>query len=203
MPQLSESSLHPDPITQFRLWQAEAAAAGTRETDRMTLATATPDGRPSARFVLLRGLDERGFVFFTNLRSRKAHELEANPRASLVFHWPELHRQVRIEGAVERIPSQESDAYFDTRPIGSRLSAIASPQSEVVTSRADLERRVRELIARHRSAHARVRRPEHWGGYRVIPDVVEFWQRRRNRLHDRLRDVEREDGGWRIAREAP
>ncbi|OLD69882.1 MAG: pyridoxamine 5'-phosphate oxidase [Ignavibacteria bacterium 13_1_40CM_2_61_4] len=169
----------------------------------MMLATASPDGHPSARMVLLRGFDARGFVFFTNFESRKGRELEANPRAALVFHWPHAHRQVRIEGAVERVSPPESDAYFDTRAVGSRLSAIASPQSQVVSDRAELERRVKDLVERHRRERVRICRPDYWGGYRVVPDAVEFWQAGRNRLHDRLRYLRREGGGWRIERLAP
>ena len=168
----------------------------------MTLATATPEGRPSARTVLLRGVDARGFVFFSNYRSRKGHELASNPRAALVLHWPEAGRQVRIEGRVERVSPEESDAYFDARPVGSRLSTIASPQSEVVPGREDLERRVREIASRHRHED-HIPRPEHWGGYRVIPEVVEFWQSGPHRLHDRLRYRRQAGGNWTLDRLAP
>jgi pyridoxamine 5'-phosphate oxidase len=166
----------------------------------MTLATATPDGRPSARMVLLRGFDERGFVFFSNYESRKGAELAANPRASLVFWWGELERQVRIEGPVERTSRSESEAYFHSRPPGSQLSAAASPQSQVIDGRAVLEERVARLATSHRDGPVPL--PEFWGGYRVVHEVVEFWQGRPNRLHDRLR-YRRVGDRWRIERLAP
>jgi pyridoxamine 5'-phosphate oxidase len=166
----------------------------------MTLATATPDGRPSARMVLLRGFDERGFRFFTNYESRKGGELAANPRAALVFWWGELERQVRIEGRVERTSRAESEAYFSSRPPGSQLSAAASPQSRVIDSRAVLERRVAELATGHQDGELPL--PDFWGGFRLVHEVIEFWQGRPNRLHDRLR-YRRDGNAWKLERLAP
>jgi pyridoxamine 5'-phosphate oxidase len=197
---LSEADAADDPIAQFTRWFDEALAAGLPEPNAMTLATATPDGRPSARVVLLKGFDERGFVFFTNRHSRKGRELAANPHAALAFFWPELERQVRVEGAVTPAGEAESDAYFASRPLGSRLGAWASPQSEVIAGRDVLDRAVEELAARFGGD---VPRPPHWGGYRVSPDAVEFWQGRPSRLHDRLRYARRPDGGWLRERLAP
>lgn len=197
---LRESDVDPDPIRQFSKWFEEAMTIGAIEPHSMALATSTPDGRPSVRIVLLRGCDERGFVFFTNYESRKAIELEANPHAALALHWHELERQVRIEGRVERISAAESDAYFQTRPAGSRLGAWASPQSEVIAGRESLEARYEELQTRYPDGE--IPRPENWGGYLVVPDVMEFWQGRPNRLHDRLR-FSRRGGGWVIERLAP
>jgi pyridoxamine 5'-phosphate oxidase len=182
---LTEADLAPDPIRQFQRWLEQAVAAGLPEPNAMTLATCTPDGSPSARVVLLRGLDERGFTFFTNYESRKARELADCPRAALVFYWAELERQARVEGPVERASAEESDAYFRSRPRGSQLGAWASPQSEVLPDRAALERRLQEVEARF--AGRDVPRPPGWGGFRVRPLRVEFWQGRPNRLHDRLR----------------
>jgi pyridoxamine 5'-phosphate oxidase len=198
---LSEADLDPNPFRQFQTWLDQAVAAGLREPYAMTLATATPDGQPSARMVLLRGLDERGFAFFSNYASRKGEELDANPRAALVFYWAELDRQVRIEGPVEKTSAEESDAYFRGRPEGSRLGAWASRQSSVIAGRHVLEAEMRELQARF--PDGTIPRPPHWGGYRVRPTVIEFWESRPNRLHDRLRYVRREDGGWRIERLSP
>jgi pyridoxamine 5'-phosphate oxidase len=198
---LDERSADPDPLRLFRTWLADAVAANLHEPNGMTLATATPDGRPAARLVLLRGHDERGFVFFTNYESRKGRELAANPWAALAFWWPELQRQVRIEGRVEQVIAEESDAYFRSRPRGHRLAAIASPQSRVIPERAVLEKRMHELEQRYPGED--VPRPEHWGGYRVRPEVIEFWQGRANRVHDRLRYERQEDGRWRIQRLAP
>lgn len=198
---LDEADVDPDPFRQFRAWFAEAEAARLYQPDAMTLATATADGRPSARQVLLRGADERGFPFFTNYDSRKAAELAANPRAALLLFWAELHRQVRVEGRVEVVSAEESDAYFGTRPRGSQLSAWASPQSEVIAGRAVLEQTVAEIARRFEGGP--VPRPPRWGGYRVVPDVVEFWQGRENRLHDRLCYRRRPEGGWHVVRLAP
>jgi pyridoxamine 5'-phosphate oxidase len=197
---LSEGDLAPDPIEQLRAWLDQARDAYPEEFTSMTLATADREGRPSARVVLLKGLDERGLVFYTNYESRKGRELADNPRAALVFYWAGLDRQVRIEGTVERTSREESEAYFLSRPPGSRLGAWASPQSRPVPGREDLERRLREADERF---GGEVPLPEAWGGYRVRPETVEFWQGRPSRLHDRLRYSLQPDGGWRIERLAP
>jgi len=201
MHSLREQDVDPDPIRQFERWFGEACQCAALEPNVMTLATATPDGCPSARLVLLRGISERGFTFFTNYESRKARELDANPRAALVFFWRELERQVRIEGSVERTSDDESDRYFHSRPQGARISAWASPQSEVVVSREALLEWSREFEIRF--GDGLVPRPANWGGYRVVPASIEFWQGGANRLHDRLRYVRRDEGGWRIERLAP
>jgi pyridoxamine 5'-phosphate oxidase len=198
---LREEDLDPDPIRQFQGWFAEAALSEVAEVNAMALATATPEGRPSVRMLLLRGVNERGFTFFTNYDSRKARELEANPHAAMVFFWHDLERQVRVEGRVERVSAEESDRYFHSRPAGSRLGAWASPQSAVVTGREVLEARFGELESQY--ANAPIPRPENWGGYRLVPDAIEFWQGRPNRLHDRLLYTRREHGGWLIERLAP
>ena len=197
---LGEGDVAADPIAQFLAWFDDARAAELREPNAMTLATATPDGAPSARIVLLKGVDERGFVFYTDYRSRKGDELAANPRAALVFHWAELERQVRVTGTVARVSREESEAYYRTRPVGSRIGAWASHQSRPIAGRAELEAREAELARRY--ADGDVPLPPHWGGYRVAPETVEFWQGRPSRLHDRLRSV-REDGGWRVERLSP
>ena len=198
---LNEADLPSDPFTLFAQWYEIAVQAQLPEPGAMTLATVTPDGKPAARMVLLRGFDERGLVFYTNYRSRKAVELDANPHAALILFWSPLHRQIRVEGLVEKISAAESDAYFATRPPGNRLSAAASPQSEVIAGRAELERRVTELLQIYPDGN--VPRPAHWGGYRVIPQVFEFWQGRESRLHDRLRYRRGENGDWIIERLAP
>jgi pyridoxamine 5'-phosphate oxidase len=198
---LSESDLDPDPFQQFRAWYEEAVAAGLMEPNAMTLATATRDGRPSARMVLLKGFDADGFRFYTNYESRKGHELAENPWAALVLFWVELERQVRIEGRVMQSPPQESDAYFQSRPLGSQLGAWASHQSQVIPNREALERRMADLEAEYTGQSAP--RPPYWGGYRVVPSVIEFWQGRPNRLHDRLRYQRRDDGTWLIERLSP
>ena len=182
-------------MAQFSAWFTEAG----RE-NAMTLATSTPDGTPSARIVFLKGLDERGFVFFTDYRSRKGGEIEANPRVALVFHWPALERQVRIEGRASRVDRPESEAYFNTRPVGSRISASVSHQSQPVDSRETLEARHRELSARY--ADGKVPLPSYWGGYRVVPSAIEFWQGRKDRLHDRIRYT-RDGDRWRQERLSP
>ncbi len=197
---LSESELDPDPIRQFQRWFDEAASAGLIEPNAMTLATATRDGHPSARMVLLKGFDARGFVFYTNYESRKGGELEQNPQAALVFFWVELERQVRVEGRVERAAPAESDAYFASRPLGSQIGAWASAQSRVIAGREPLERRTAELEDEY--AGREVPRPSQWGGYRVVPHVIEFWQGRPSRLHDRLR-YRQKDGGWIVERLSP
>jgi pyridoxamine 5'-phosphate oxidase len=195
---LDESDLDPDPLRQFAAWFEEAGAAGVRAPEAMALATAEADGRPSVRMVLLKGFDERGFVFFTGYESRKGTELAANPRAALLFYWDPLGRQVRIEGAVGRVAEAESDAYFASRPRGAQISASVSPQSRVVESRAQLEARAAELEARG----GELARPLAWGGFRLSPETYEFWQHRANRLHDRLR-YRRKDAAWVIERLAP
>jgi pyridoxamine 5'-phosphate oxidase len=197
---LSRSDVDPDPIVQFHEWFEETLAADLHEPNAMILATATQDGRPSARTVLLKGYDRRGLVFYTNYEGRKAHELEANPACALLFYWGELERQVRIEGHANRLPDEESDAYFASRPRGSRLGAWASQQSRPVEHRSVLEERIRALEAEYESRE--VPRPPFWGGYRVRPEVVEFWQGRQNRLHDRL-VYRRTGGGWKMERLQP
>ncbi len=197
---LAEADVAPDPVVQFRAWFRDALAADLHEPNAMTLATTTPDGRPSARVVLLKGYDERGFVFYTNYEGRKAHELEANPLCALLFYWGELERQVRIEGRASRLSGEESDAYFTSRPRGSRLGAWASEQSRPVQGRSVLEERVRALEAEYEGRE--IPRPPFWGGYRVEPHTIEFWQGRENRLHDRLVYL-RNEGGWKIVRLQP
>ena len=198
---LKESDTHPNPIEQFRTWFDEALAANLHEPNAITLATSTPHGRPSVRVVLLKGFDERGFVFYTNYEGRKGEELEANPYCALLFYWGELERQVRVEGRVGRLPDEESDAYFAGRPRGSQLGAWASEQSRPVKDRGALEERLRELEAEYEGRE--VPRPPFWGGYRVEPEVIEFWQGRENRLHDRLRYRRSGNGGWRRERLQP
>jgi pyridoxamine 5'-phosphate oxidase len=196
---LNEADVASDPFTQFQRWFDEALRAELPMANAMTLATVGADGAPSARIVLLKGIDHNGFVFYTNYMSRKGRELAGNPRAALVFHWTDLEREVRIDGNVEKVTAAESDEYFASRPLGSRHAAIASPQSEVVASRAVLEARFNAAAADHGEAAPR---PAHWGGYRVLPGSIEFWQGRPSRLHDRLlytRSGER----WAISRLAP
>jgi pyridoxamine 5'-phosphate oxidase len=197
---LDEADLAPSWLEQFVRWLDEAMAGGEVEPNAMILATATLEGRPSARTVLLKALDERGFVFFTNLRSRKGREIAENPRAALVFPWLDVRRQVVVEGAVEEVDPADSDAYFAGRPRGAQVGALASPQSEVVSSRRELERLAAEA---GRELAAGAGRPPHWGGLRVVPDAVEFWQGRADRLHDRLRYRLGPDGAWRVERLAP
>ena len=189
-----------DPLALFESWLEEARAAMGYDADAMAVATATPDGAPSARMVLLKGVDDRGLVFFTNYSSRKGAELDQNPRAALLFHWQPLGRQVRVEGPVSRVDRGESEVYAHGRPRESQLSALASPQSQVVPDREWLEKRVEELAREHPEGDLPV--GEHWGGFRVAPDAWEFWEHRDNRLHDRHLFT-RADGGWRVERLAP
>lgn len=193
-------TLDPDPHTQFARWFAEATTAGVRAPEAMTLATAAPDGTPSARMVLLKGRGPDGYVFFTNHESRKGHELAVNPRAALVLYWQPLDRQVRIEGTVERLGDDASYAYFASRPRGSRIGAWSSPQSRSVAGRDELERRYAETDARHPGDDVPL--PPFWGGYRVVPSAMEFWQGRDNRFHDRVR-YERTGQGWQRQRLGP
>lgn len=198
---LHENDVAANPFDQFRSWLDQALAAQLPQPLGMALATATANGLPSNRLVLLRGFDERGFVFFTNYESRKARELDRNPQAALVFYWAELDRQVRIEGHVERASAAESDAYFQSRPRGSRLGAWASPQSQVIANRDVLDHRMDELAAKY--GEGEIPRPPHWGGYRVIPTMIEFWQGQTNRLHDRIRYRRLAENAWRLERLAP
>jgi pyridoxamine 5'-phosphate oxidase len=197
---LLESDAAADPLVQFERWFDDAVAAALPLPNAMTLATVTPEGYPSARMVLLKGVDGGGFVFFTNYDSRKAHDLAQCERAALVFYWGPLDRQVRIEGSVERVNATDSDAYFATRHLGSRHSAWASPQSKVVPNRAWLEDRARGFAQQYGE---NVPRPPHWGGYRVLPARIEFWQGRDSRLHDRLNYRRQADGSWLMERLAP
>lgn len=201
MPSLSESDLHADPFVQFGRWFEEAKAVVKELPEAMMLATSTLDGEVSVRAVLLKDFDERGFVFYTNYNSRKGAQLHDNPRAALTFWWPALERQVRIEGAVVRTTEEESDAYFATRPRGSQLGAWASEQSKVIAGRGDLDARFEELSATY--GDRPIPRPPHWGGYRVIPILFEFWQSRTDRLHDRFAYRLRDADDWVIERLSP
>jgi pyridoxamine 5'-phosphate oxidase len=198
---IDEKDFDPDPFVQFRFWFNIASSSGVSEANAMTLATASAEGVPSARTVLLKGFDEHGFVFYTNYESQKGEELRENPRAALLFFWKELHRQVRVTGSVERVTREESEAYFHSRPVGSQLGSAASAQSRPVLDRATLEARYAALESRY--AGKDVPLPDFWGGYRVVPASFEFWQGRENRLHDRLRYLPRREGGWAIDRLAP
>ena len=197
---LREQDVHPDPLRQFEAWFEEARLAGLRAPEAAALATATPDGRPSVRMVLVKAFDARGFVFYTGTESRKGRELRANPHAALLFHWDALGRQVRIEGGVEPLTRGEAEEYFVTRPRASRLSAWASPQSAVIEDRSWLERRVDEAAVRFEGAEVPL--PEAWGGFRLAPSSYELWQHREDRLHDRLRYV-RDGARWRLERLGP
>lgn len=197
---LDESDVDADPFKQFHAWLQEAIEAQVPEPTAMTLATAGASGRPAARIMLLKALDDRGFVFYTNYASRKGAELEARPAAALTFFWKELERQVRIEGAVEKVSAAESDEYFASRPLGSRIGAWASTQSATIESRQWLEARVRAAEAQHGESPPR---PPHWDGYRVIPDWLEFWQGRQSRLHDRIAYARGAGGAWQVSRLSP
>jgi pyridoxamine 5'-phosphate oxidase len=197
--ELDESASAADPLDQFRLWLQQALDAQLPEPNAMTLATVGSDGRPSTRIVLIKGVDARGIVWYTNYQSRKGRELAANPQAALQFHWVELERVVRIEGRVEKAGTDESDAYFNSRPLDSRIGAWASPQSQVITSRAVLVAAAAKYGAQFMLNPPR---PPHWGGYRLVPDRWEFWQGRKSRLHDRLR-YRLEAGAWQRERLAP
>ena len=199
---LSEMEIHSDPIQQFDQWWQEAIASEIDEVNAMTLATASADGLPAARIVLLKGFSEKGFVFFTNYNSYKGKQLTDNPKACLVFFWKELERQVRITGLVEKISEKENDNYFYSRPIESQAGAAVSPQSEVIENREWLETQFKNLEKDIQSA-ASIKRPLHWGGYLVKPVVIEFWQGRSSRLHDRLQYTLEENGEWKIERLAP
>jgi pyridoxamine 5'-phosphate oxidase len=201
MARLLERDVDPNPLRQFTAWFDEARAAGVFEPEAMALATATPEGAPSARMVLLKGFDERGFVFFTNYGSRKSRELEANPQAALLFHWKEIGRQVRIEGSVERVSAEETAAYVRTRGRASQLGALASPQSREIGSREELEALVEEVERRYGGGELPI--PASWGGFRLDPRVYELWQHGEARLHDRLRYRRDPGGGWAVDRLAP
>jgi pyridoxamine 5'-phosphate oxidase len=197
---LDETSVDADPIRQFEAWFKQALDARLPEPNTMTLATVDARGYPSARIVLIKGVDERGFVFFTNYESRKGLDLAANPHASLLFYWIELERQVRVEGTVVKTGADESDAYFNSRPLGSRIGAWASDQSRPIESRALLEAREKSFAERFGEDPPR---PPHWGGYRLVPDTIEFWQGRPSRLHDRILYTRQSGGDWRISRLSP
>lgn len=198
---LSENEVNPNPFKQFNVWFNQALSAQLPEPNAMTVATATLDGKPSARIVLLKDFDERGFVFYTNYLSHKGLELTNNPQAALVFWWAQLERQVRICGTVEQVSADESDEYFYSRPLNSRLGAWASEQSQAIASRDILEQRLQELQLKYQNQD--VPRPPHWGGWRVIPGEIEFWQGRPSRLHDRLRYTLLDSGSWQIERLSP
>ena len=198
---LNEADVAVDAVVQFASWWDDAVKSEISEVNAMTLATATTDGIPSARIVLLKGFDANGFVFFTNYQSNKGKELENNPHASLVFFWKELERQVRIDGLIEKVSADESDAYYSSRPSGSRIGAWASPQSKVITDRKIIETNFQQY--EEKFGTGLIPRPEHWGGYRLKPSLVEFWQGRSSRLHDRIRYTLQEDNSWIIERLAP
>lgn len=198
---LLETDVEPNPIDQFQKWWSEAVKSEIDEVNAMTLATASSDGMPSARIMLLKGFDKKGFVFFSNYKSYKAMHLEENPKACLVFFWKELERQVRITGLVKRIPEKDSDEYFYSRPVGSQVGAWASNQSQVIENREWLQNRVHQLTEEFKQKE--LKRPPHWGGYVVTPVIIEFWQGRPSRLHDRIQYTLQEDGNWKIERLSP
>jgi pyridoxamine 5'-phosphate oxidase len=198
---LHESAVERDPFAQFRTWYDHARWVGLPMPNSFSLATVTPDGKPDARMLLLKGVDEKGFVFYTNYESRKADEIAKNPNATMVFHWNELFRQVRIEGRLKKVSAAESDAYFQSRVRGSRIGAWASKQSSVISDREELEAKVREVESRYKGQR-HIPCPPFWGGFRLVPDRIEFWQGRPSRLHDRLCFV-REDFGWKMIRLSP
>ncbi len=198
---LNEEEIDQNPFIQFKIWFNQSVAAQLPEPNAMTLATCTPDGKPSARMVLLKDIDELGFVLFTNYKSQKGQEISVNPQAALVFWWAELERQVRIVGTVEKISSAQSDSYFEVRPPFSRLGAWASNQSQVIANRDVLEAQLIEFQRQYENQE--VPRPPHWGGFRVIPQEIEFWQGRSSRLHDRLRYTLVDNGNWKIERLSP
>nr|WP_295875711.1 pyridoxamine 5'-phosphate oxidase [uncultured Chitinophaga sp.] len=198
---LDEQDVAPSPLQQFGKWWNDATSSEIDEPNAMTLATSTPDGRPSARIVLLKSFDEEGFLFFTNYESRKGHELAQNPYVTLLFFWRELERQVRIEGIVSRAGENVSNEYYNSRPLGSRIGAIASPQSQVIPDRHFLEEKVNEIAVKYEKETPQ--RPEYWGGYIVKPVAMEFWQGRSSRLHDRILYTHITGGSWKIERLAP
>ena len=198
---LDEKDVQQDPIKQFEKWWQDVLGSTIEEVNAMTLATANKNGRPSARIVLLKGFTKDGFIFFTNYESHKGSELLENPQASLVFFWKELERQVRVEGIAEKISQEESDTYFNSRPEGSKIGAWASPQSKVIASRKIIEANV--TATEKKFSGANIQRPQHWGGYIIKPSVIEFWQGRPSRLHDRIQYSKQENGTWKIERLAP
>jgi len=198
---LSRNDIANNPFAQFDKWWADAIASEIDEVNAMTLATVGNNGRPSARIVLLKGYDDNGFVFFTNYNSHKGLQIEQNPFVGLCFFWKELERQVRIEGIIEKVSAETSDEYFNSRPVGSRIGAWASPQSKVISSRDEIETNVKKLEEKYTNSN--IERPPHWGGYIVKPVLVEFWQGRPSRLHDRIQYTKAEDGAWNIERLAP
>ena len=198
--ELSENNVASNPIEQFAKWWNDAIESEIVEVNAMTLATSTKDGKPSARIVLLKGFEESGFIFFTNYESKKGEVISENPKAALIFFWKEIERQVRIEGTVEKISAEESDAYFFSRPEGSRIGAWASPQSKIINGRKILEDNAEKYTGEFKNS---IPRPPHWGGYRVMPQLIEFWQGRSNRLHDRIQYTKTDDGSWKVDRLAP
>lgn len=198
---LNEADVAVDAIKQFDKWWQEAISSSIDEVNALTLATASLDGKPSARIVLLKGFDEKGFVFFTNYDSKKGQQLQANPAASIVFFWKELERQVRIDGIIEKTSKEESDVYFLSRPTGSQIGAWASPQSQIINHRNILDENVKKYVEQFEVLP--LKRPEHWGGFRLKPQLIEFWQGRASRLHDRLQYSLQDEGNWKIERLAP